>query len=78
MKWPGSKASHGLLRWGRSLGRPEGSRTQLLEQAHPLPADLGLHTEEASSLTTCSEKTGVERKKLPPTFFSLISHGGSG
>lgn len=78
MKWPGSKASHDLLRCGGSLGRPEGSRTWLLEQAHPLPTDLGLHTEEASSLATCPEKTGVERKELPSTFFSLISHGGSG
>lgn len=59
MKWPGSKASHGLLGRGGSVGRPEGSRAWISEQAHPLPADLGLGAEEASSLAMCPEKTGA-------------------
>lgn len=45
----------------------------LSKWAHLLPADLGLGTEEATSLAVCPGKTGAGRKNLPPTCFSLNS-----
>lgn len=76
VKRPGSTASLGLslLSWGG----PASNRAWLSEQAHPLPADLGLGAEEASSLAICPEKAGTGRKKLLPTCVSLVFHGSSG
>lgn len=49
----------------------------LSKWAHLLPADLGLGTEEATSLAVCLGKTGAGRKNLPPTCFSLNSMAGA-